>query len=132
MKQSRSYQTTQAELYFNRFIRLRDYGEPCPSCGRYFRFEEMDAGHYRSKGAAPELRFNEDNVHAQCRDCNSGFASGNRIAYRLALIIKIGIKRVEALELYQGPVKYDVTDLFEIRKEYERKCNELEGELMYA
>ena len=122
MKNSKSYQVAQADLYFNKYIRLRDYGEPCISCDRYFKFDEMDAGHYRSKAAAPELRYNEDNVHAQCRECNSGFASGNRKKYREKLILKIGIDRVEKLELYTSPLKMTIDDIFNLRKKYKKKC----------
>ncbi|UKA23364.1 recombination protein NinG [Photobacterium damselae subsp. damselae] len=125
MKESRGYQTAQTELFFNKFIRIRDYGEPCISCQRYFSICEMDAGHYRSKGAAPELRFDEDNVNLQCRDCNSGFLSGNRENYRKNLIKKIGIERVERLEKYQGPSKLTIDDLFNLRKKYQEKCDEL-------
>ena len=46
---------------FNEFIRLRDSKLPCISCGTMTG--KMNAGHYRSAGGNPELRFNEMNVH---------------------------------------------------------------------
>ncbi|HFU0230446.1 TPA: recombination protein NinG, partial [Vibrio parahaemolyticus] len=72
------YRAQKAQEQFNRFIVLRDNGKPCASCGRYL---SLCAGHYRSVGAAPELRFNEDNVHGQCYECN-GNKSGNAKEYR--------------------------------------------------
>lgn len=57
------YRVQKAQEQFNRFIVLRDSGKPCASCGRYL---PLCCGHFRSVGAAPELRFNEDNAHGQC------------------------------------------------------------------
>jgi hypothetical protein len=50
-----------AQIVFNRFIRLRDEGDSCISCGRNTG-AKMNAGHYKSVGSTPALRFNEDNV----------------------------------------------------------------------
>lgn len=79
---------------FNQFIRLRDKDLPCISCGRYHQ-EQWHAGHYRSVGACPELRFDEMNVHKQCSVCNN-YKSGNLTEYRLNLIRKIGEKKLNA------------------------------------
>ena len=59
---SRSDWLKDLQRVFNEFIRLRDVDLPCISCGRYHQ-GQYHAGHYRSVGACPELRFNEDNVH---------------------------------------------------------------------
>jgi hypothetical protein len=45
---------------FNQWIRLRDAGQPCIACGRYHQ-GQLHAGHYRSVGSCPELRFEPDN-----------------------------------------------------------------------
>lgn len=66
---SRSEWLKEAQAVFNKFIRLRDKNEPCISCGRYHQ-GQYHAGHYRSVGACPELRFCELNVHKQCAPCN--------------------------------------------------------------
>jgi hypothetical protein len=105
---------TKAELIkktqkvFNEFIRLRDKDLPCISCGKHRPM--YHAGHYRSTGSHPELRFNEDNCHKQCPHCNL-FKSGNLIDYRINLIKKIGEPRVEVLENYTPPKKYTISEL---------------------
>ena len=58
---------------FNRYIRKRDEGKPCISCGEYT--EASDAGHFYPVGGFAGLRCDEDNVHAECRFCNSYYDS---------------------------------------------------------
>ncbi|MDG6786005.1 recombination protein NinG, partial [Glaesserella parasuis] len=72
----------------------------------------------------PELRFNEDNVHKQCSACNNHL-SGNITEYRINLVRKIGVERVEALESYHPPVKWSIEDCKEIIKTYRAKIKEL-------
>ena len=109
---------------FNEFIRLRDADLPCISCGRYHQ-GQWHAGHYRSVGACPELRFNEDNVHKQCSACNNHL-SGNILEYRLGLIEKIGLERVEFLERKDHPpLKLSVEEIKELIKVYRAKVREL-------
>ena len=59
------------QVVFNKFIRLRDTGEPCISCGNPHP-KKINAGHYKSVGSHPELRFEELNAHSQCEYCNRG------------------------------------------------------------
>lgn len=123
--------TKEAQKWFNKFIRLRDGRLPCVSCGRPYRdgeggkFSMFDAGHYRSVGANPELRFNEDNCHAQCVYCNRNL-SGNVANYRIGLIHRIGEKRLTAVEAYHPPRKYTRDELREITCHYKAKCKEVE------
>lgn len=120
---SKSQWAKEAQAAFNAYIRERDHDKPCISCGR-FHTGQIHAGHYLSVGSHPELRFNEDNVHAQCRPCNE-FLSGNIVKYRPNLIDKIGIERVEALEGPHDPVKYTIDDLKAIKKKYTAMTREL-------
>lgn len=108
---------------FNEFIRLRDHDKPCISCGRHHK-GQYHAGHYISVGAAPELRFDEGNCHKQCSACNN-YLSGNLINYRVNLIKKIGLERVEALEGPHETKKYTIEQIKEIKKQYSDKCKEL-------
>ena len=73
------------QIVFNAWIRKRDENLPCISCGTFNG--KMNAGHYRSVGSCPELRFDENNVHKQCERCNSHL-SGNLINYRKGLIAR--------------------------------------------
>ena len=121
---SRSDWLKDLQRVFNEFIRLRDKDLPCISCGRYHE-GQYHAGHYRSVGACPELRFNEDNVHKQCSACNNHL-SGNILEYRLGLIEKIGLERVEFLERQDHPpLKLSVEEIKDLIKVYKAKVKEL-------
>jgi hypothetical protein len=82
---------------FNTYIRLRDVNKPCISCLRNDA-DKWDAGHFWAAGNYSFLRFNEDNVHKQCsRPCNKDL-HGNLLNYRINLINKIGLDRVQWLD----------------------------------
>lgn len=121
----------EAEIEFNAFIRERDKNEPCISCGnyrdkQYLRGSAEHAGHYRAKGAAPHLRFNEDNCHKQCAHCND-YLSGNIVEYRKRLIEKIGLDRVEAVENDNETRKFTRGELKELKRLYKQKVKELKN-----
>jgi len=77
----------------------------------------IHAGHYRSVGAHPELRFEPDNCHAQCAQCNN-FMSGNLLNYRANLLNKIGQERVEWLEGPHKKSKLSIPELKELLAHY--------------
>ena len=112
-----------AQKVFNEFIRLRDRGHPCISCGTQ-RPVQYCAGHYRTVGAAGHLRYYEDNVHLQCnRYCNKGL-SGNIINYRPNLILKIGRRRVAAIESNNEVHHWTIDELKGITAIYKAKVKE--------
>lgn len=122
----------EAQREVNRFVRARDRlaGHGCICCGQPLTWQSgrggaVDAGHYRSTGSADHLRFDLDNIHAQRADCNR-YRAGRAVDYRLGLIARIGLARVEALESNNIPVKWTRDGLRQIRDEYRRKANELE------
>lgn len=119
-----------AQIAFNAFIRLRDQlaGHPCISSGRLLDWSgnQTDAGHYRSTGAAPHLRFDERNCHAQSKQDNR-FLSGNAVDYRIGLINRIGLAAVESLEADQSVRKWTIEDLKAITAEYRAKVRELKA-----
>lgn len=125
---TRSDYMKEAQQAFNSFVRYRDQlaGYPCISSGRPLDWSgnAVDAGHYRSVGSAPHLRFNEDNCHAQSKKDNQ-WLSGNAVDYRINLIKRIGLERVEALEADNEPKKYSIEDLRRIRDEYRLKLKTL-------
>ncbi|NGE24719.1 recombination protein NinG, partial [Klebsiella pneumoniae] len=88
----------------------------CISCGT-FGTVQWEAGHYRSRGKASHLRYNEDNIHKQCHHCNVQL-SGNQQQYRVALVEKIGAERVETLENNNTPHRYTIEELEGIRRHY--------------
>ncbi len=123
----RSYQLRLAQAEFNKSIRLRDDKEPCISCQRHHD-GQYHAGHYLSVGAFPELRFEEDNCHKQCSACNNHL-SGNIAAYRINLIKKIGLDRVEKLETTRPPKKYSLDEIVEIKNHFKFKAKELQTKI---
>lgn len=120
---TRSDHLKSAQAAFNKFIRERDAHLPCISCGR-FHAGAYDAGHYRSVGAQPALRFHEDNCHKQCVPCNQ-HKSGNVVEYRLGLIARIGAERVAFLEQEHAPAKYTIEDAKAIKAHYAAKLRAL-------
>ena len=109
---------------FNAWIRARDAGQPCISCGTTADVQYC-AGHYRTTAAAPELRFEPLNVHLQCnRNCNMG-KSGNLLGYRPRLLEKIGAEKLAWLEGPHEAKKYTVDELKTMTAEYRAKTKEL-------
>ncbi len=127
---SRGDYLREAQQAFNAFIRMRDQlaGHVCISSGRPLDWNgnAVDAGHYRSVGAAPHLRFDERNVHAQSKQDNR-YLSGNATDYRIGLIRRIGLAEVEDLERDQSVRKYTIDDLKEIAARYRAKLKALKG-----
>lgn len=125
--------TKLAQVELNKYIRLRDHDKPCISCGctdtgKDGRGGRWDAGHYRSIGSAPELRFDEDNCHKQCKKCNQ-FLSGNVVNYRIGLLSRIGPERLARLEGPHEPTKYSPQDLREIASKYRSLAKEVQSTL---
>jgi hypothetical protein len=119
---TRSDWMKEAQQSFNSWIRYRDKDEPCISCQRHHQ-GQYHAGHYRTTKAAPELRFNELNVHKQCSVCNNHM-SGNITEYRINLVKKIGVEQVEWLEGKHEAKHYSIEDLKEIKETYKLKLKE--------
>lgn len=116
-----------AVKWFNRFIRLRDAGKPCCSCGTTNPGIKYDAGHYIPAGSCSALRFDERNCHIQCSvQCNQ-HKSGNRVNYRLFLIREYGQEEVDRLEGPQPTINITVDWYREIEETYKAKCKELEA-----
>jgi hypothetical protein len=115
-----------AQTAFNAYIRARDMGKPCISCGKPLTTEPntYDCGHYRSVGSAPHMRYVEDNAHGQCKHCNRHLA-GNHVAYRLGLVDRIGAAAVELIERDQTIRKYTKDGLREIESHYRSEARKL-------
>lgn len=126
--------TKLAQKAFNDYIRARDYGKPCISSGKPIPWGKTkstggvcDAGHYLSTSARPNLRFNEDNCHAQSKYDNN-YLAGNAVNYRINLIKRIGLERVEALESDHELKHYTKDELREIAAIYKAKLKALTKE----
>lgn len=112
------YWLKKAEAACNEYIRARD-PDMCISCG-VTHSSAWQAGHYISVGANRTLRYNEDNIHKQCIQCNMHKAS-NATEYRIRLLEKIGLERVEWLESWHSPIKMTREAAEEIEAMYKAK-----------
>lgn len=128
---TRSQWMKECQVAFNAYIRKRDEKEPCICCGRTGNDRDLmtgsrwDAGHYRSVGSCPELRFHPMNCHKQLVYCNRD-RSGNVVDYRIRLREKIGDKMLEWLEGPHEPQKWSVDDLREIKAYYREQTKILD------
>ncbi|MCH5508837.1 recombination protein NinG [Pseudomonas syringae] len=120
---SRSDHMKDTQQAFNEWVRHRDVGEPCVSCGRHHN-GQWHAGHYRSVGGHPALRFEPLNVWRQCAPCNT-HKSGDLVNYRAELVRRIGIVNVEWLEGPHEPQKYTIEELKALTAKYRALTREL-------
>jgi len=127
----------EAQASFNKWIRARDYFEPCISCGKSKEEIEAtqgwkvggcwDAGHFKSRGAKPQLRFNVFNVHKQCKSCNGGGGKFSAKAatvdaqYEVNLIAKIGQEKVDWLKNNNDIRKFDADYYRRIKRIFNKK-----------
>ena len=127
---SRADHLREAQAAVNEFIRLRDAHLPCISCDSTPNDNDLmtgsrwDAGHYRSVGACPELRFEPLNIHRQCVKCNRNL-SGNTVGYRIRLVLRIGTEKVDWLEGPHSARKYTVDEIKAIKADYRAKTREM-------
>ena len=116
----------EAQAQVNLYVRLRDAALPCVSCGRHHQ-GQWHAGHFRSVGSAPHLRFDADrNIAKQCQPCNTHL-HGNPIPFRAELGRRIGLQALEALECDQAPRHYSIDDLRALKAEYAAKARALKA-----
>jgi hypothetical protein len=120
----------EAQKVFNEYVRLRDLaaGYGCICCGKVATSAALaqpggayDACHYRSRGSADHLRFDERNVHLGLKDCNTW----GHVDYRGGLIARIGIEAVEALEADNTSRKWTRDYLEGIKTTYRAKIKAL-------
>jgi hypothetical protein len=122
---SRADHLKETQVVVNQYIRLRDAHLPCVSCGR-FHEGQWHAGHFRSAGGHPELRFEPLNIWRQCAPCNT-HKSGDLVNYRAELVRRIGAEKVEWLEGPHAPQRYTIEQLKEIKAHYRALIRELKG-----
>jgi len=131
----------EVQLY-KRLVNSHDGICTCISCGKSDLTSRMQGGHFISRRCLPtELEL--DNINPQCVSCNL-YKNGNVLAYRDALIDRIGYDRVERLEdlrrAWEGSdeakerlsvedrkllKKKSSSDYIEVRKKYAKLNKEL-------
>lgn len=120
---SRAHHMKEAQTAFNAWVRERDIGLPCVSCGRHHN-GQWHAGHYRTVGGNPELRFEPLNAWRQCAPCNN-HKSGDIVNYRLELVKRIGADKVDWLEGPHEPQRHTIEQLQAIKAKYRAMTREL-------
>lgn len=126
LKTKRDY-TKEAQIAWNFYVRMRDLGKPCVSCGSMPDQKyggTMDCSHYRSVGAAPHLRFHLHNAASACVKCNR-YLAGNVVELRRGLIERIGLEKVEAIEANNETRKYSIEYLKRIKAIFTKRGNML-------
>lgn len=110
------------------YIRLRDKGKPCISCGQSWH-SDFQAGHFYKAELYSSLKFDETNINGQCPKCNL-YSDGNESGYRVGLIKRyskgfLDLLDSKALLDKKEPFKWDRNKLKEIQKYYKQKIKEL-------
>jgi len=110
------------------FIRLRDKGKPCISCGISY-LPDFHAGHLYKAELYSNLKFDEKNINGQCQSCNLR-KEGNESGYRTGVIQRLGIEHLNYLDEKAKAYKkndyhWDRAELEEMRKYYQEKLKEL-------
>ena len=127
---SRADHLREAQTAVNEYVRLRDAQLPCISCDSMPNDNDLmtgsrwDAGHYRSVGACPELRYEPLNIHRQCVKCNRNL-SGNAVEYRIRLVQRIGAEKVAWIEGPHPARKYTVEEINGIKANFRALAREL-------
>ncbi len=124
---TRAQWAKEAQQAVNAYIRERDRLNGCISCGTH-KDVQYAAGHFRTIGACPSLRFEPLNIHLQCnRYCNMA-KSGNLLEYRIGLLAKIGPEKLAWLEGPHDAKQYTIDDLMGIKTLFTKMRKNLEME----
>ena len=127
-RKSLSYLLESTKNACHKYIRLRDKGKPCISCGNAWK-PNFQAGHFYKAELYSLLRFNEWNINGQCEQCNLR-KEGNLNPYSVNLPKRIGQEKFKELkqiaEKQNLKVQYwDKEELKKTRKYYQTKIKEL-------
>tara|TARA_R110000787_G_scaffold74970_6_gene166303 strand:- start:372 stop:995 length:624 start_codon:yes stop_codon:yes gene_type:complete len=123
-KTSLQYLKVSTVTWCHRYIKERDKGKPCVSCGQSWSLDHQ-AGHWKKASDYSTLKFDENNIHNQCRGCNllrDGNVQkyGDRIRMRISEEQKEEIER-KCREEKQKVFKWERTELEELRNHYKKK-----------
>lgn len=111
----KSFWEAKLQTEINKLIRLIDFQHLCISCGG--KPIKGQAGHFRSVGSCPALRFDLRNIWLQCHKCNAEMG-GNVHGYDNGLIELFGRDVWEQLKFNNpDPLRLTIDELKEIIKE---------------
>lgn len=121
----------ECQAIVNRYVRLTalSRGEGCYTCGATPAQKfggTYDAGHFRSVGSAPHIRFFLPQIKMQCIPCNR-HKGGMALAFRRNLVRDHGEAWVESLEALQHIAKFDVDYLRRFKAVMGKRLRRLEA-----
>lgn len=108
----------------HKYIRERDKGKPCVSCGQLWG-KDHQAGHWKKAELYSTLKFFENNIHNQCQGCNL-MKDGNVQRYADRITMRITEQEKQEIEQMciderQSNFKWDRQELEELRTYYNEK-----------
>lgn len=90
-----------------------------------------DGGHFKSKGAFPELALEPLNIWLQCKSCNAGSGKYARKGYTVSKAFEENLIEAEGQDLVDWlngphePKHYEMDELVAIRDHYRAKVKEM-------
>jgi len=108
---------------FTKFIKERD-GWQCFTCDKFATGWGMHGGHFVTASTCPpSLYFDEDNVHAQCADCNLR-NEGNHYVYGMRLGKRRANRLIKMRHKFRGEV-WTIAEYEDKTAEYKKKLKAL-------
>lgn len=97
---SRAQWYDKLQTLVNQYVRLvRDIGKPCCTCGTTNPNIKYDAGHFFTRAARSDIRFELTNIHKQCSVRCNQHGSGMRNEHEKFIIDKYGQNHLDWLEV---------------------------------
>lgn len=119
------WQKHRTKVVVHELVKLLDAKEPCIVCQGFDcgNRSEWDAGHYLTKAAHPELKFDPRNIFKQCSLTNtastgrSSAEASIRVKFEQGIIKRIGMAHLEWLKSHHEPRKFTCQELADYRAE---------------
>ena len=122
------HQEKLTQAVVNKYVRMRDkfYNRNCISCDNPLDFDpinggsRVDAGHYKTQKAHPEIRFNVSNINAECVSCNR-----HNTEHLVGMVVNIakryGRDRLDWLNGHHELKKYTIEDHKRMREIFNKR-----------
>jgi hypothetical protein len=120
-----------AKTAMHAYVRARDEGKECASCGTLLIVlgrmgGDYDAGHFRAVAAAKNLEFDPRNIWGQCKYCNDRLRGAFQ-AYEAKLRLREGDAFVGELLADNAPRHLKIHDFQAIEAHYKAALKQLKG-----
>lgn len=116
----------------NKYVKWRDWGKPCVSCGKPHNFDvTRNASHLKARGSNSFLRFHLWNINMSCVQCNKDKA-GNVAEYIPRLAKRIGQDKVDFLLNAPRSREYSIEYYLRINRIFTKKAKRMESRQLNA